>query len=75
MPPEGYAGVINILEVVTPPVRDYLLAPQKSIVELKHVSARPRPGRVRVARGELLPLARELLRRGMVRTLRGSGRC
>eukprot|EP00974_Lingulodinium_polyedra_P076006 7359237-Lingulodinium_polyedra.AAC.1 len=43
-----------------------------SFVPLAAVEACPPAGRVRVQQGELLPLARGLLRRGLVRPLRQS---
>ena len=67
LPPEGYAGIIDIMAVSAPAVQDYLRQPLASFLNLTKVAKRPRPGRVRVAQGELVPLARELLRRGMVR--------
>eukprot|EP00971_Amphidinium_carterae_P351556 6492164-Amphidinium_carterae.1 len=66
LPDVRFCASLCAVSMSAGPVRHYLEHPELAMENLDHVMVRPKPGRVHVVPGDLLPLARGLLERGLV---------
>eukprot|EP00971_Amphidinium_carterae_P334869 6470397-Amphidinium_carterae.1 len=66
LPPFEHCAAVDAVMLAEGPVREYLLHPERAVVDVTQLSSRPRPGRVCVAQNQELQLFRGLLARNLV---------
>ena len=67
LPPKEHCAAIPLESLCDGPVLEYLLHPERSLVDLSGVAACPKPGKLHVRPGELNRIAKGLLERRLVR--------
>ena len=70
LPPEGHGGSIDALDWLGPCSRDFLLHPEKCLVDNPDLRKAFIPGRVHIKKDEKLTIANELVRRNVCNWIR-----
>eukprot|EP00971_Amphidinium_carterae_P129112 2557437-Amphidinium_carterae.1 len=66
LPPFHHCAAVNAVLLAEGSMREYLQHPERAVVDLSTLRARPRPGRVCVDRSDVITLFRGLLDRGLI---------
>ena len=67
LPPESHGGCIEAVDWLGPRSREFLLHPERCLLNEAEIPEIKLPGKVHVKAGDELPLAKELVRRGVCR--------
>ena len=67
LPPESHGGSIEAIDWLGPRSREFLLHPERCLLQEDEIPALKLPGKVHVRPGDEIPLALELVKRGVCR--------
>ena len=67
LPPESHGGSIDAVDWLGPRSREFLLHPERCLLEEEEIPSLKLPGKVHVRAGDEVPLALELVKRGVCR--------